>query len=145
MSRLSRSIGLACAVAATLAVGGPAWAAAQPNPVADCNAHGTLTTHYTAAQLRNGLNTMPADIKEYTDCYDVLQRALLAELGSSQSAPAKSTSSGSGGSFLPTPMIVILVLLVLAAVTFGAVALRRRREAGGGSGGPRAGGASGGP
>jgi hypothetical protein len=133
MSRRRRSglLALAATVAVLCAAAG-AWAASASGPVADCNAHGQLTQHYSPAQLRNGLATMPADIKEYTDCYDVLQRALLTELGQSPAAAGKPASSSSGGSFLPTPVIVVLVALILAAVTFGAIAVRRRRGAGAG-------------
>ena len=104
---------------------GPAGAwGAQPSPVADCNAHLRLTRYYTPQQLQQGLNTMPADIKEYTDCYGVLQNQLLAELGAGHvhSVP----TAGSGGSFLPTPLLVVLGVLVLAAAGFGVVAVRRR-------------------
>jgi hypothetical protein len=118
---------LACACAAPVA-----WAAGQTGPVADCNAHQQLTHHYSAAQLRRALNTMPADIKEYTDCYDVIQRQLLAQLGHPRPGAAAPKSSSSGGSFLPTPVIVVLVVLILAAAGFGALALRRRHGAGGG-------------
>jgi hypothetical protein len=103
--------------------------AAQNPATADCNANGRLTHQYSPAQLRTALATMPADIKEYTDCYDVIVRALDAQLGKTGGQPAH--DPGSGGSFLPTWLIVILVLLGLAAATFGAVAIRRRREHGG--------------
>jgi hypothetical protein len=109
-----------------------ARAAGQIGPVADCNAHGQLTHAYSAAQLRSSLNSMPADIKEYTNCFDVIQRQLLAQLGHAKSGTAGPQTASSGGSFLPTPVIVVLVLLILAAATFGAVALRRRGRAGGG-------------
>src|SRR5579871_2437448 len=98
-------------------------ASAGADPISDCNANDRLTQHYTVPQLRHALAVLPADIKEYTDCYDVLQRALLAELSKSGSG-----SGGSGGSFLPTPVLIIVIVLVLAAAALGAVALRRRRQ-----------------
>ena len=102
-------------------------AGASLNPVtADCNTHGRLTHTYTLSELQLALSTLPADIKEYTDCHDVINRALLAQTGSHSDAAG--TGGGSGGSFLPTPVIVILVVLVLGAATFGAVAVRRRRD-----------------
>jgi hypothetical protein len=107
-------------------------AAASLNPVvADCNAHGRLTQTYSLGELQTALSTLPADVKEYTDCSDVINRALLAQTGSHSNSG--SGSGGSGGSFLPTPVIVILVLLVLAAATFGAMAVRRGRDGDGGS------------
>ena len=117
---------LALLVAALVCMTASASAAA-PNPTADCNANGRLTAHYTAAALRQALATMPADTKEYTDCYDVIQRTLLADLGQLKG----SGSGGSGGSFLPTPVLIILLVLVLAWAGFATVALRRRAGTGG--------------
>src|SRR5947209_4760352 len=68
----------------------PAWA--------DCNANARLTHHYTPSQLQSALVSMPADVREYTNCNDVLQQALRAELSGAGG------SGGSGGSFLPTPV-----------------------------------------
>jgi len=117
-------------LAAAAALAGGALAApsalAAPNPViTDCNAHGGLSQHYTVAELRAALNAMSATVKEYTNCYDVINRALLAAISGQHLGGGG--SGGSGGSLLPTPVIVILVALVLAAATFGAIAVRRRR------------------
>jgi ABC-type phosphate transport system substrate-binding protein len=102
----------------------PARAAAGSAALADCNAHNTLTHSYSTAALQNALATMPADMKEYTNCYDVIQHALLGGGPGSNNG----TGSGSGGSFLPTPVLVVLVLLALGGATFGAVTVRRRRS-----------------
>lgn len=103
----------------------PASAAGLSPPVADCQLHGHLTQTYTAAQLRHGLSTMPAYIREYSGCYNVLQQALLEKIGHLKGG----TASG-GSSFLPTWLIVVLAILVLGGAAFGIVALRGR-------GGPR--------
>jgi hypothetical protein len=103
----------------------PARAATGSAAIADCNAHDALTHEYSVAALRNALATMPATMKEYTDCQDVISRALTNALGSKGGRGGG--GGGSGGSFLPTPVIVVLVLLALAAATFGAIAVRRRR------------------
>jgi hypothetical protein len=119
--------GAICLAATSMAAAPPAFASST-QVIADCNAHGKLDGHYSASVLRTALNTMPADVQEYTNCYEVIQRQLLAELsghgGSGGSDP------NSGGSFLPTQLIVVLVLLVLAGVTFVAIAVRRRRDPG---------------
>src|SRR5947209_1469516 len=107
-------------------VGCSSASAAQTQVVTDCNTHGQLTRHYSVAQLRNALATLPADVKEYTDCYDVIQRALLAQLGGPSHGGGPGSGGGSGGSFLPTPLIVLLVLLALAGAGFGMAAARRR-------------------
>jgi hypothetical protein len=114
----------------------PAASLAGPAQViADCNSHNRLTQRYSVSELRSALRTMPADVKEYTDCNDVIQRALLAQLGGSGRRGASaspggtpgSSDGGAGGSFLPAPLVLVLGLLALAAATLGAVAIRRRR------------------
>jgi hypothetical protein len=131
MRRTLTWIGVATVLAASASgmAAAPALAAGQAPAVADCNAHGRLTHTYTASQLQTALATMPADIKEYTDCYDVIQRALLAQVGNHH-ASTNGDSNSSGGSSFPTWLIVVLVLLALAAATFGALAVRRRTPPG---------------
>jgi len=123
---MRKSIALLAILAGLGAVFGlfaaPAGAGGLSPPVADCDAHGQLTRTYSAAQLRNALATMPADINEYTNCHDVIQRALLQKLGKLKSGDL----AGGGGSFLPTWVLIVLVLLVLGGVGFGVVALRNR-------------------
>ena len=121
---------LACA----LSVGAPALAGAASggtasDAITDCNDHGQLTQQYSSDVLRQALAQMPADVREYTDCFDVIQRQLFAQLGAS-GANTNTTGSDSGSSFLPTWLIVVIVLLALAAITFGALALRRRGQEG---------------
>lgn len=100
-----------------------AGAAGVSPPVADCSAHGKLTRHYSPSVLRNALQTMPADVAEYTNCPNVIRRAMLAELGT-----ADGGSGGGGGSFLPAWVIVVLVVIVLAGAGAGVIALRNRRR-----------------
>jgi hypothetical protein len=127
-------------------------AAASDTPqaaISDCNAHGQLTAHYSSATLQAALGQMPVDVREYTDCYDVIERQLLAQQGQATGGTATTAPASSSGSFLPTWLIIVIVLLALAAVTFGALAIRRRNEAttgADGGPGPAAGGsAPGGP
>ena len=110
-------------LAAGLLAAAPA-SAKLSGAVADCNTHTRLTQTYTAAQLRTALNTMPADVKEYTDCYDVIQRALLADIGGIKADG--SGSSDGGSSFLPTPLLIVLGVLVVGAGVFAVIAYRRR-------------------
>jgi hypothetical protein len=126
--RLVTSLVLVCALSAAA----PAVVIAQSSDTAsaaitDCNDHGTLTAHYSVDTLRTALATMPADVREYTDCYDVIEKQLFAQLGTSGTAGTTTTGSSSGGSVLPTWLIVVIVVLALAALTFGALAIRRRR------------------
>jgi hypothetical protein len=126
------ALSLAVPMAAGAASGGTASQA-----ITDCNDHGQLTQQYSASTLRAALAKMPVDVKEYTDCYDVIERQLFKQLGSSAPAGTATTGSSSGSSFLPTWLIIVIVVLALAAVTFGALAVRRRS---GGPGAPGAGG-----
>lgn len=96
--------------------------------IADCRAHGRLTASYTVAELQNALATMPVDVKQYSDCYDVIQNALQQAIKNGGHSGSGS-SGGSGGSFLPTWLIVVIVLLVLGGITYAALAIRRRRAA----------------
>jgi hypothetical protein len=136
------------AVACALSLGAPmvAGAASSGTPsqaISDCNANGRLTSYYSPDVLKSALAQMPSDVKEYTDCYDVIERQLFKELGSSGTVTAPKSSSSS--SFLPTWLIIVIVVLALAAIAFGAMAIRRRSGGPGGPGGPGAGGPPDGP
>jgi hypothetical protein len=128
--RLSARVCGLVVLAISLASALPASAASGSAVIADCNSHNTLTHTYSISQLETALNTMPADVSEYTDCKDVITRELLIQQGKIKGKDSSGGSSSSG-SFLPTPVILVLVVLLLAAATFGALALRRRRSAGG--------------
>jgi hypothetical protein len=115
------ALALACAFASAL----PSAAAGASSPViADCNLHGHLTQRYSVSQLHTALIEMPADVQEYTDCYDVIQRALLAQVSGVHRGGK--TSAASSGSFLPTPVIIGLALVVVAGGIAGGLALGRR-------------------
>ncbi|MGI8715034.1 MAG: hypothetical protein ACR2NR_18000, partial [Solirubrobacteraceae bacterium] len=142
-----RSVALLCAVG-TLALvaltAGPALGAGNMI-IKDCSSKGQLTRQYPLGALRHALASMSATTRQYTNCQDVIQQAILAARNGHGKPPA--SGGGSGSSFLPTPVIIILVVLILAAVTFGALAIRRRRtlsEAAGGARGPDDGGTEGG-
>jgi hypothetical protein len=140
------------ALACVLSLGVPALVSAASGGTAsqaitDCNDHGKLTATYSSQVLRAALAQMPADVREYTDCFDVIERQLFKQLSSSGGGSSGSASSSSGSSFLPTWLIIVIVVLALAAITFGALALRRRRTppGPGGPGAPGSGPGAGGP
>jgi hypothetical protein len=129
-------VAVACAVVGIGGFGAAATRAAAAGgnaAINDCQTHGELTRTYTVAQLKQAIKVMPASVKQYGDCYDVIEGAIANH---SRTGTAGSSSGSSGGSFLPTPVIVILVVLILAAVTFGAIAIRRRRGDDGAGGDP---------
>jgi hypothetical protein len=125
MKRNLRPVAVACAVAAlalTSLGAGSALAAGGNAILTDCQAHGQLTQSYTLTELRHALAIMPASVKQYSNCYDVIFQGIATVRG------GKATGTkGGGGSFLPTPVIIVLVVLILAGVTFGALAVRQRR------------------
>jgi hypothetical protein len=60
---------------------------------------GRLTGHYTPAQIRDARNNIPDDIDQYSDCRDVLTRALLAAAGDNgDGGGSGGTGGGIGGS-----------------------------------------------
>jgi hypothetical protein len=135
------------ALACVVSVGVPALASAASSgsasqAISDCNDHLKLTRSYSSQVLRQALSAMPADVREYTDCFDVIERQLFKQLGKSGAGSGATTTTSSGSSFLPTWLIIVIVVLALAALTFGALALRRRRTppGPGGPGDPGAGG-----
>jgi hypothetical protein len=58
---------------------------------------GRLTGHYTPAQIRDARNNIPDDIDQYSDCRDVLTRALLDAAGDKGSGGGNGGSGGIGG------------------------------------------------
>jgi hypothetical protein len=125
---------LACAALAVAAAGAlaPVAAAAAGNPIInDCEANGQLTHTYTLSELRHALAGMPASVKQYTNCYDVIQMALIQARKTGSAGPA---TASSGSSLVPTPVIVVLIVLVLGAVGLAVLAVVRRRRSGGGPG-----------
>jgi hypothetical protein len=64
---------------ALLAVVAPsALAANYHDAIRDCNDDGVLEGHYTRSTLRQARNHLPSSLREYSDCADVLARALAA-------------------------------------------------------------------
>jgi hypothetical protein len=92
-------------VAALLLVPSVAHAAGPIQIIRDCEDDGLLQGNYTASELRSARSALPTDIDEYSDCRDVLGRAIAAKTsqtpdtdgGSSQGgAPTGGGSSGGG-------------------------------------------------
>jgi hypothetical protein len=89
MNRI-RTIAPLVAAAAALAL--PASAAADYHKVIeDCSSDGKLDHHYSRKDLKQAKKKMPTDIREYTDCRDLINAAMANGGGGS------STGAGSGG------------------------------------------------
>lgn len=146
---MRRRLITALALVSAIALGAPGLVAAASGGTAaqaitDCNDHAGLTAQYSVATLRTALATMPVDVREYTDCYDVIQKQLFAQLGTSGSGGSGTTGGSSSGSVIPTPLLILIIVLVLAALTFGAISIRRRSTDGPSDDGPTDPGESGG-
>ncbi len=112
-------------IALVLASPSPALASGA-QVLAECNrTQGPLAHQYSVAELRNALSTISADVKEYTDCYDVIQRALLGRLAASPRATHSASDQVASGPFLPTGLILVLAVLGLLSAALGVLALRR--------------------
>ena len=61
---------------------------------------GRLTGDYTAKQIRDARNNIPDDLDQYSDCRDVLTRALLNRAGSSNDGGG-GVGGGEGGGGAP--------------------------------------------
>jgi hypothetical protein len=63
----------------------------------DCVLDSKLDGNYTLSQLREARNHPPADGLEYTDCTDILARAIAAKTSSPSHSNSGGNSSGGGG------------------------------------------------
>ncbi len=129
-STMRRSPALLALLALLTALAGglvhvPAARASGAAVLKDCNLKSHLTRTYSVGDLRQALSTMSVDVKEYSNCYDLIHTQLLAQIGASRRTGVIGGAPGSG-SFLPTPLIVVLVVLALGAGGFAVVAIRRR-------------------
>jgi len=89
------------ALLATLLLAPAAWAD-DTKIIRDCALDGVLNGNYTTAELRSARAHLPTDVDEYSDCRDVLSRAIAAATqsagGSGGGSPGSSGGSGPGGS-----------------------------------------------
>ena len=58
---------------------------------------GQLTGDYTAREIRDARNNIPDDLDQYTDCRDVLSRALLNLAGGGDAGSGGGGAGGGGG------------------------------------------------
>jgi hypothetical protein len=83
-------------VPAGLVAAAPAVASSS-QVLADCNSNGHLTGTYSRGDLQGALNGMGADTREYTNCYDVVRRALLSSAAAGAGKTGGGSSAGGGG------------------------------------------------
>jgi hypothetical protein len=92
-----RRISLLCVLAALL-FAMPARAATTTQILRDCTDDGVLEGQYTTAELRKARKHLPTDVAEYSDCADLLTRAIDASTAGSGGPPASTPPSGGGAS-----------------------------------------------
>jgi len=82
----------------TLLVAAPAaMAGTRADIVADCFDDGKLDGNYSASQIRDARNNLPADVDQYSDCRDVLARALGGSGSRDIGGSGGGTLGGGGG------------------------------------------------
>src|SRR6185436_12729910 len=91
-------LALACLLLGLLAVTPAANAASTTQILRDCADDGVLQGDYSPAELRKARQNIPTDTDEYTDCRDVLARALAAGIAGKGSGGAGGAGSGGNGS-----------------------------------------------
>jgi hypothetical protein len=74
LRRLSTAV--AVVVLCLLVPASPALASGA-DVLRDCNDHGQLTKQYSQREYRQALAQMPSDLKQYTDCENIIKRAQL--------------------------------------------------------------------
>lgn len=128
LMRRLRPIMLAWLVVCGLALAADPALAASP-VISDCAHHNRLTHRYSISELQAALAQIPPDIKEYTDCYAVIDNQLYQQLRGKVRVHGGGTASG--GSSFPTALVVALVVIVLAGGGAAYAAFRRSRGGGG--------------
>jgi hypothetical protein len=91
-------LALASCVTAVLltAAASPALAGTREKILQECQ-NGSLTGDYTAREIRDARNNIPTDIDQYSDCRDVLSRALAAKAGGGGGGGGGVGGGGAGG------------------------------------------------
>jgi hypothetical protein len=94
---MRRTVTLVLALAAALVFAPAARADSTTTKILrDCIDDGILEGHYTPSELRKARDNMPTDAQEYSDCGDVLDRALTSDVSSP--AGGGGAPTGGGGS-----------------------------------------------
>lgn len=88
---------LVCGLALVLVAPPAAAQSTRIKILRECSQDGRLTGDYTAQQIRDARSNIPDDIDEYTDCRDVLTRALLSRAGGGGDSGGSGTGGGATG------------------------------------------------
>jgi hypothetical protein len=95
MSSMLRLV-FASALAGLLLFASPALAGTREQILRQCQ-DGRLTGDFTVKEIRDARNNIPTDIDQYTDCRDVLARALAGKAGGGGGSTPGGAAGGGGG------------------------------------------------
>lgn len=93
-----RRLPVAAVVTSCLLLPAPPALASGSDVIKDCNDNGHLTKKYSQKEYRTALAQMPADIRQYTDCENVIRRA---QLGLANSTGGTASAQNPFGSATP--------------------------------------------
>jgi hypothetical protein len=85
-----------CVAAVLLATASPALAGTREKILQECQ-DGRLTGDYTSKEIRDARNHIPTDIDQYSDCRDVLGRALADRAGGGGGGGGGGAGGGGAG------------------------------------------------
>ena len=94
---MRRTILLALFAALLLVPTTTAHAQGREDILRDCADDGRLEGDYSASKMRDARNNIPAELEEYSDCRDVLSRAISAKTSASNNNGGDTSGSGAGG------------------------------------------------
>jgi hypothetical protein len=104
MTRIRRHITVALIALAALGLAAPAAHADYRAAIRDCADDGVLQGSYTRQELRQALSHLPADLREYSDCTQVLNRALASLANKNNGSRSVGTlPAAAGNPALTTP------------------------------------------
>jgi hypothetical protein len=94
---MPRTVLFACLLAVLVVAAPAAQAQDTRNKILRECQDGALTGDYTIREIRDARNNIPDDIDQYSDCRDVLSRALAALAGGSGDGDSGGGGGGGGG------------------------------------------------
>jgi hypothetical protein len=106
IARLRTALAVAAALLIALAAAAaPAASASEVTKIYEECSNGTLPTGFSQRAYSQAIKQMEAELSEYTDCPDLINKAQLAAAGSSHGGAGPSGSSGAGAAAVapPTP------------------------------------------
>ena len=93
----TRHITIAILALAVPALAAPAAQAGYRDAIRDCADDGSLQGSYTRHELQQARSHLPSDLREYSDCSDVLARALASLAGKGKNGRSTGTPAQAAG------------------------------------------------